>query len=65
MKVGNCVGVVSISTRLRIGHTGIRIPAGARCFYILENAQTGSEAQKATCSTGTGSSFTERKVAGG
>ena len=65
MKVGNCVSIVSITTRLRTGQTGIRIPAGARVFYILQNVQTGSEALKTTCCTGTGGSFTEYKVAGG
>jgi len=40
-------------TRLQTGRSGIRIPASARDFCLLENVQTGSGAYPASCSVGT------------
>ena len=34
-------------TRLRIGRFGVRMPQGARAFYVPQNVHTGSEAQSA------------------
>jgi hypothetical protein len=44
----------SIVTRLATGRYGVRIPAGTKYFHRLLKVQTGSEAQQAPCSMGTG-----------
>lgn len=38
---------------LQAGRSGIRIPASAGDFFLLENVQTGSGAHPAACSVGT------------
>ena len=48
-------------TRLWAGQSGVLIPAGARDFCVLQNAQTGCGSQTASHSTGTGGSFAEVK----
>jgi hypothetical protein len=51
--------VVDIESRVRAGRSGVRIPAGARDLFLLQNVQTASGANPAFCSLGTGG-----KVAG-
>jgi hypothetical protein len=46
---------VSIVTVLQAGRSFVRIPAGERGFYLLQNIQTGSGAYTAFCSAVTGS----------
>ena len=46
--------LVGIVIRLRPGRSGVRIPAGTYDFSCLQNIQTGSWAQTASYSVGTG-----------
>jgi hypothetical protein len=56
--------VVSTVTRLRVGRSGIRIPAVARYLSVLQNVQTGSRTHPASFSTGTGGPSLRAKWAG-
>ena len=51
--------MVGVVTRLRAGHTAVRIPAGARGFSLLQNVQIGSGAHPATYSMGAGVIFVD------
>jgi hypothetical protein len=55
---------VTIVTILCAGQTGVRIPARVRDLSVLRNVQTGSGANPASYSVGTGGSSTMGKVAG-
>jgi hypothetical protein len=57
LTLGSQGAVVSIVTRLRAGRSRVRIPAGARSFYLLRNIQTVSAAHPASNSIGTGTTF--------
>ena len=45
---------VDITTRLRAGGSGVRIPVGVNRFLLSKNVQTGSEAHPVNYLMGTG-----------
>jgi hypothetical protein len=58
----SCVGgsqgsIISITTVLQAGQSGVQILVGERDFYFLQTFQTGSGAYPASCSMGTGVLF--------
>ena len=50
---GSRANVTVIVTRLRISRFGVRMPQGARDFYVSQNVPTGCEAQTACYAMGT------------
>jgi hypothetical protein len=55
---------VDIMTRLQAQKSGFRIPAGARGFFLVHNAQAGSAAQTGLHAMGTGGALSRGKVVG-
>jgi hypothetical protein len=55
---------LSIVTRLQAGRSVVRIPAGDRQSYLLQNGQAGSGSHPAFYLIGTGGSFPGNKAAG-
>jgi len=50
------------ATRLRTGRSGVGIPAGERCFSLLQNVHTASVAYPASYSMNTAAVFREEAV---